>query len=147
LGVHWLFLAPIGYVFYKFKLLSLPLMIVMMAIYLFSDPTAFLAYSFSLVALSFVLFFGIHAFRIAQENILRKTVKAKDLEEGMIPAENVYIGGIKVADTKMARGLLPNEIEKIKRARKEMKIKLSIPFVPVITLGLIILLVLEKVIK
>lgn len=147
LGVHWLFIAPIVYVFYKFKLLSLPIAIVLMAIYLFSDPAAFLAYSASLAALSFVLFFGIHAFKIARENILRKTVKAKDLEEGMIPAENVYIGRTKIADTKLARGLLPDEIEKIKKVRKEMKIKLSIPFVPVITLGLIILLVLEKVIK
>jgi len=147
LGAHWLFIAPIVYVFYKFKLLSMPLVIVLMAVYLFYDSSAFLTYFASLTSLSFVLFFGIHAFKIAQENILRKTVKAKDLGEGMIPAEDVYIGGTRIADSKLARGLLLNEIKKIKKVRKEMKIKLSIPFVPVITLGLIILLVLEKVIK
>ena len=147
LGAHWLFIAPIVYVFYKFKLLSMPLVIVLMAVYLFYDSSAFLTYFASLTSLSFVLFFGIHAFKIAQENILRKTVKAKDLGEGMIPAEDVYIGGTRIADSKLARGLLLNEIKKIKKVRTEMKIKLSIPFVPVITLGLIILLILEKVIK
>ncbi len=147
LGAHWLFIAPIVYVFYKFKLLSLPIAVVLMAVYLFSEPAAFLAYFASLASLSFVLFFGIHAFKLAQENILRKTVKARDLEEGMIPAEDIYTRGTKIADTKLARGLLLSEIEKIRKVRKEMKIKLSIPFVPVITLGLIILLVLEKVIK
>jgi len=147
LGVHWLFAIPMVYVFYKFGLLSMPFVVALMIAYLFSDPAVFFTYFGSLLALSFVLFFGIHAFKIARDEILRKTVKAKDLEEGMIPAEDVYIGGTKIADSKLARGLLPDEIGKIKKARKEMKIKLSIPFVPVITLGLIILLVLEKVIK
>jgi len=52
-----------------------------------------------------------------------------------------------VADSKLARGLTEDELKKVRKAKTRLKIKLSIPFVPVITLGLIIVLLLENVIK
>jgi hypothetical protein len=93
------------------------------------------------------MLFGIHAFGIAKEKILRKTIAVKNLEEGMIPAEDVVIGKTKIADSRLARGLTWSEIKGLKKVRKSIKIKLSIPFVPILTLGMILLLLLEKVIK
>jgi hypothetical protein len=108
---------------------------------------AFLTYFASIAALSFLLFFGINSFKIARESVLRTTVKTKDLEEGMIPAEDVYIGKVKVADSRMADGLTAEEMRKLKKARKAIRVRLSIPFVPIILLGMILLMLLEKVIK
>jgi hypothetical protein len=97
--------------------------------------------------LSFLLFFGINSFKIAKENILRMTVKVTELEEGMIPAEDVYTGKVRIANSRSADGLTIAEIRALKKARKEIRIRLSIPFVPIITLGMVLLMLLEKVIK
>jgi len=99
------------------------------------------------VAVSFLYFFGINSFKIARDNILRKTVPVSKLEDGMIPAEDIYLGETKIANSKQAGGLTLDEIRKIRKIRKSIKIKISIPFVPIIALGLIILLFLEKLIK
>jgi len=106
-----------------------------------------LASVFYAYIISFTTIFGLHSFRIAKEKILRKIMPISQLEEGMIPAENIYMGKIKVADSRLARGLTIAEIRKLKKLKKTLTIKLSIPFVPIITLGLIILFFLEKVIK
>jgi preflagellin peptidase FlaK len=146
-GLHLAFTIPLVYILYKIKRFSLPFIVIPLIFFYLSDTMAFLAYFASIAALSFLLFFGINSFKIARENILRTTVKTKDLEEGMIPAENIYIGKVKVADSRNADGLTAEEMRKLKKARKEIRVKLSIPFVPVILLGMILLMLLEKVIK
>jgi preflagellin peptidase FlaK len=146
-GLHWAFTIPLVYILYKIKWLSLPFIVIPMIFFYLSDTMAFLTYFASLAALSFLLFFGINSFKIAKENILRMTVKVKELEEGMIPAEDVYIGKVRIANSRSADGLTIAEIKKLKKARKEIRIRLSIPFVPIITLGMLLLMLLEKVIK
>ena len=107
-----------------------------------------LAKSFLLLFfVSFIALFGFQLFKIARENILRETVKARNLKEGMIPAEDVYIRGVKVADSRLARGLTVAETKKLKKVRNSIRVKTSMPFVPVMALGLVILFILEKVIK
>ncbi len=147
LNLHWLFTIPLIYILYKLKWLSLPFIVIPLIFFYLSDPMALVTYFASLAALSFLLFFGINAFKIAKENILRMTVKARDLKEGMIPAEDVYIGRVRVANSRSADGLTVAEIKKLKKARREIRVRLSIPFVPVITLGMVLLMFLEKVIK
>jgi preflagellin peptidase FlaK len=147
LGLHWIFTALVVYLLYKIRVLSLPFIVIPLVFFYLSDYFSFLTYVASVLALSFLLFFGIHSFKIAKEKILRRTVKTSELEEGMIPAEDVYSGKVKIADPKLARGLTIDEIKELKKVRKEIKIKLSLPFVPIITLGIVILLLLEKVIK
>ena len=147
LGLHWAFTAPIVYVLYKIKWLSLPFIVIPMIFFYLSDTMAFLSYFASIAALSFLLFFGINSFKIAKENILRMTIKVAELKEGMIPAEDVYIGKARVANSRSADGLTVAEIGKLKKARKEVRVRLSVPFVPIITLGMVLLMLLEKVIK
>jgi len=147
LGLHWAFTVPLVYILYKIKWLSLPFIIAPMIFFYLSDAMAFLTYFASLAALSFLLFFGINSFKIAKENILRMTVKVTELKEGMIPAEDVYIGKVRVANSRSADGLTVAEIRVLKKARKEIRIRLSVPFVPIITLGMVLLMLLEKVIK
>jgi Flp pilus assembly protein protease CpaA len=115
--------------------------------YLITNQIALVESFLFLFLASFIMLFGIHAFGIAKEKILRKTIAVKNLEEGMIPAEDVVIGKTKIADSRLARGLTWSEIKGLKKVRKSIKIKLSIPFVPILTLGMILLLLLEKVIK
>jgi len=147
LGLHWVLTVPLIYLLYKIRVFSVPFVVVALTLSLLSDHSTFLSYFSYILATSFLLLFGLHSLRIAIENVLRREVRAKDLREGMIPAEDVYIGKVKVADSKLARGLTEEELKKVRRAKTKLKIKMSIPFVPVITFGLFIVLLLEKVIK
>ena len=147
LGLHWVLTVPLIYMLYKIRVFSVPFVVVALTLSFLSDHSTFLSYFFYISATSFLLLFGLHSLRIAIENVLRREIRSKDLREGMIPAEDVYIGKVKVADSKLARGLTEDELKKVRKAKTRLKIKLSIPFVPVITLGLIIVLLLENVIK
>lgn len=147
LGLHWVFAAVIAYLLYKLKRLSPPFIVIPIVFFYLSDPIALMAYSASIAALSFALFFGLSSFKIARENVLRRTVKASGLEEGMIPAEDIYIGKAKVADSRMADGLTADAVKRLKKARKGIRVRLSVPFVPIMMLGMVLLMLLEKVIK
>jgi preflagellin peptidase FlaK len=146
-GVHWLLAAPIVFVLYKARLFALPVIVIAIVFFFLSDHMSFLAYFASISALSFTLFFGIHAFKIARQHVLRRTIGTKQLREGDIPAEDIYFKGKRIADPKLARGLTIQELALVRRAKRQIKVKLSIPFVPVLTLGLVIVFILEKVIK
>lgn len=105
---------------------------------------------------------GIETYKSMKKNVLRREKNTEDLKEGDIPSEDVWLidGEIKksepklwrtkgkgelIIDSRKARGLLPNEIEKLKEnGIKSLKVKKSLPFIPVLALGFIILLALES---
>lgn len=78
---------------------------------------------------------------ILREEALHRTVRIEDIEEGMVPAEEIYIGKDKI-DNK-ARGLVKEEIEMLKEMHRqgrltEIRVKKTAPFAPVILAGLLI---------
>jgi prepilin signal peptidase PulO-like enzyme (type II secretory pathway) len=81
---------------------------------------------------------------VVRKEALKNKIKIIDLEEGMVPSEEIYTGESKIK-TK-ARGLTMEEIEMLKGLQREGKmetieIKKTTPFAPVILIGLVISLV------
>ena len=122
-----------------------------------------LAYSLAISA-AFVL--ALVSFKTAKKTVLRKRVKTSKVKEGMIPAKDYWLTedgrvvaseprlfgprkkqGILLADSRSAAGLTREQAEEIRRLAAQKKMawfeeKLSIPFVPVFTLGIVLCLVL-----
>lgn len=69
---------------------------------------------------------------------LRKTIKVSELREGDIPAEDVILGGKKIASSKCIEGVTKEQMDKIKKLSTEGKIpgkitiKWGVKFAPVI---------------
>ncbi len=86
--------------------------------------------------LTFKLFWN--AIKIVRKEALVKDVGVNELEEGMVLSEAIYSGDDKI-DNK-ARGLSMDEIESIRKIKgKEIiRVKRTIPFAPVIFIGLLI---------
>ncbi|MFW5902320.1 MAG: prepilin peptidase [archaeon] len=119
------------------------------------------------LAISVIFVTGIKTYKSIKKNVLREERKVKELKEGEIPAEDVWkkeedeklekrepsflrseeIGEI-VIDSRKARGLTEEEIKILEESNiKKIKTKKSLPFIPILTLGFIILLILEIIIK
>lgn len=161
IGLEWYFSILILLVLIFARKPALPLS-VFFFLYSFTDFQSSLFNTIYIYIVSIVVFMGIACFKIAQKNILRETVKVRKLKEGMISAQDVFVKGKKVGiaepklwellrprpnlvvDSRRARGLTRSEIQKLKKLGvKELKIKKSLPFVPVFTLGLVIIFFLE----
>lgn len=130
---------------------------------LISRTTPTLKNLFLFLTISILFITGIKTYNSMKKNVLRKEKKVKDLEEGDILAEDVWKNKEKkelekretsffrnrekdelVVDSKKARGVTKKEIEILKDSNIEkIKIKKSLPFIPILTLGFIILLILE----
>jgi preflagellin peptidase FlaK len=92
-----------------------------------------------LAILVFRLFWN--SITVVRKYALEERVNVIELEEGMVPSEEIYIGEDKI-ETR-ARGLTMEEIERLKALQKqgtigEISVKKTIPFAPVILIGLLI---------
>ncbi len=92
-----------------------------------------------LAILVFRLFWN--SIKVVRKHALEERVTVGELEEGMVPSEEIYIGEDKI-ETR-ARGLSMEEIERLKALQKqgtieEIRVKKTIPFAPVILIGLLI---------
>lgn len=92
-----------------------------------------------LVILLFRLFWN--SISVVRKHALEETVSVGELNEGMVPSEEIYIGEDKIENR--ARGLSMDEIERLKALQKqgtieEIRVKKTIPFAPVILIGLLI---------
>ncbi|MFV2040665.1 MAG: prepilin peptidase [Candidatus Hydrothermarchaeales archaeon] len=90
-----------------------------------------------------------NAVSIVRRFALEETVPASELREGMVPAEEIYIGEDKIETG--ARGLNMEELEKIKNEKNPLKlaavrVKKTIPFAPIIFIGLVLSLALGDLI-
>ncbi len=110
------------------------------------------------LVLSFISIVLIQAFSITSNEILRKEVEVKDLKEGMIPANNLFIENGVVKElglseviskslkgeaanpliTTNAEGITKSEIKELKRMKvKHISIKESFPFAPFLGVGFV----------
>ncbi len=97
---------------------------------------------FYILLTSIIVAFGIESFRVARKHFLVETVKKKDVKEGMILARDVMVNGKRIST--LAAGLTKQQVSQIKRSKiKQIAVRKSIPFVPVLTFGLLILYILE----
>lgn len=163
LGISWIFAILIIPLLYKARIYGLLIAIFLFFGGFYPDPTNIILSTFYILIASFVFFMGLASFRTASTHILREKIKVKALKEGMISAQDVSVrrgkavfkeptllelmrpGKNLIIDSRKARGLTRSEIRKLKKLKvKELIIKKSMPFVPVFTLGLIILFLLEK---
>jgi preflagellin peptidase FlaK len=92
-----------------------------------------------LAILIFRLFWN--SISVVRKHALEERINVSELEEGMVPSEEIYIGEDKI-ETR-ARGLTMEEIERLKALQKqgtieEIRVKKTIPFAPVILIGLLI---------
>jgi len=119
------------------------------------------------LAISVLLVTGIKTYQSMKKHALREEKQIEELEEGQIPAEDVWETeeeteegkklekrettffrfkepGKIVIDSRKARGLTEEEIKILKESEIEkINVKKSLPFIPILTLGFIILLAIE----
>jgi len=122
------------------------------------------------LAISVLLVTGIKTYQSMKKHALREEKQVKDLKEGEIPAQDVWEiekeeseeqeekklekreptlfryrePGKIIIDSRKARGLTEKEIETLKESEIEkINIKKSLPFIPILTLGLVILIAVE----
>jgi preflagellin peptidase FlaK len=104
--------------------------------------------------LSTLFFLGIASFGVARKHILREVVSIAQLKEGMIPAVDVFAQKGKavlteprfgvfpkntVANSHRAGGLTAEEIQKLRKlGLRKLPVKKSMPFVPVMLLGIMV---------
>ncbi len=86
---------------------------------------------------------------IVRRFALEERVPTSELREGMVPAEEIYIGEDKIETG--ARGLNMEELERIKNDKNPLKlesvrVKRTIPFAPIIFIGLVLSLALGDLI-
>lgn len=137
---------------------SIPFMIIISAFFSKNFIDFFQSF-LQLFFLSVIFFLGIASFKIARTNILREKIKVKELKEGMIPAQSIFLekgrivfreqlfqkpaGNLIVSS--MARGLTEKEIKRLKELKvEEIIVKKSIPFVPIITLSMLLIFCFER---
>lgn len=145
------FLAPLFY----FIMAKSRLTFLVFFVFIAKDTVASLAYFAGSFAASFIFLLGFACLKIAMKEILRERIKAKDLSEGMILAHNlvmekgkpVFAGSVpagKALIASMACGLTDSDIAKIKKLGvKEVEIKKSLPFVPLLFCSMVLLASLE----
>ncbi len=127
------------------------------------EPTGTLRYLMIFVSLSILLITGIKTYKSIKKNVLREEKQIEELKEGYIPAEDVWRKeesqelkkeeptffrfrkeGKIIIDSRRARGLTEEEIKTLEDSEiNKIKIKKSLPFIPILTLGFIILLIAE----
>jgi preflagellin peptidase FlaK len=144
-GLHWTvaFAAafPISLAMFKAKMYAIPIVAGFSLALFITQPFGFIFTILGIFIISAIVFLGIASFRSLREHVLREEVKVSKLEEGMIPVVTSRLE--KPGITKLARGLTNNEIKKLRQGNvKTIVVRKSLPFTPVLTLGLIILLVL-----
>jgi preflagellin peptidase FlaK len=109
----------------------------------YRPANVFQTWIYSLI-ISLIFFLGLESFRASKKYVLTEDMPVALIREGDIPDGDIIVDGKKISDRKKARGLTLKEIDIIEKSgRKMVKIKKSIPFVPVMTMGLIFLYVLE----
>lgn len=114
---------------------------------------------FQLASILFIT--GIKTYYSIKKNVLREEKELEELEEGNIPAEDVWKeqgevekretslirfreSGELIVDSRKARGLTEEEMQILNEEEVEnLQVKKSLPFIPVLTLGFILLLLLE----
>jgi Flp pilus assembly protein protease CpaA len=120
------------------------------------------------LVISFVSIVLIQSFSITSNEILRKKVEVKNLKEGMIPANNLFIENGEVKElslneviskylkgevvkpliTTSAEGLTENEIKELKKMKvKSIYVKESIPFAPFLGAGFVLMVFLWIALK
>jgi hypothetical protein len=109
-------------------LLLLPALIVF-----FIEIPLFLKFCISLLLLSPIL---ITFSRFVERNVFIKEVDVDELKEGDVLAEDLKELGI---HARVIRGLSKEEIEKIKKVRKRVKVRSGVPYLPVFPVTLAIL--------
>jgi len=135
LGVHWLVVIPVTAVMYRAKTFGIAFAAVFSLGAFYFNIELYAPYFVYILILSAIIFLGIASFKTLREHVLRETVKLINVTEGMILAKPVK--NIKP----MARGLTNEEISALKSAKvKAVSVRKSLPFTPIFTCGLIILL-------
>jgi len=147
---------PLVYIFYRLRRYFVTA-VAFFATYAFLANTwAITQYFAFLLAMSFVTFLGVASFRAAKKHVLRVTKRVSELREGDIPAQDAYLvdGRVQLRELKMldfrerrgllidsrkAAGLSEKEIKQLKKLGvTSLVIRKSLPFVPILTLGIAI---------
>lgn len=128
---------------------------------LITNPSENLSLLIYFTVISIFLVTGLKTYKSIRKNVLRKEKPIKELREGEIPAEDIWIhedkvkkkeptltrftepGNLKI-DSRRARGLNQEELNFLKESELDkLSVKKSLPFIPILTLGFILLLLLE----
>ena len=105
----------------------------------------FVASYLVLVFISLILFkLFLNSIKVVRTVALRAEITAAEAEEGMVLSEAIYNGGTKIES--MARGLNTKELMELKKLNEEgtingISIKKTMPFAPVILVGLLMALI------
>ena len=141
-GIHWVVTLPISVVLFKAKIYAIPVVAFFSLWALYDDHLFFLQYLVYILIVSAIFFIGIASFKTLKEHVLREKVKVSEVEEGAIPLMTPELKKAGIAN--LARGLTNDEIKKLKKERiKNIVVMKSMPFTPILTLGLILLLFAE----
>lgn len=144
-GIHWIITLPLSALFFKAKVYAAPIIVFFSLWAIYADHIFFLQYFLYVLAISAIFFLGIASFRTLKEHVLREKIKVSELKEGMIPVVTPKLRRIGIA--RLARGLTDKEIKKLEKAKiKSVVVMKSMPFTPILTLGIIILILMEFVI-
>ncbi len=161
LGIHPAATLAIAPAIYLTKKYGYPVTAFLFTLAALREPISNLITFGYFIGISILLVTGTQTYRSIKNNVLRKEKKAENLEEGDIPAEDIWLvqgkpekrepkivttkeKGKLIINSRKARGLTEKEIEWIKnKGITTLKTKKSLPFIPVVTLGLVILIVLE----
>tara|TARA_Y100000034_G_scaffold48154_1_gene59420 strand:- start:1493 stop:2329 length:837 start_codon:yes stop_codon:yes gene_type:complete len=90
-----------------------------------------------LILLVLLLITGLFVYIKALDKVMIRKVKPADLQEGDWLEESVTVRGKRIE--KSVHGLSIEEIEKLRKARKEVLIKQGIPFTPAFLIALIVM--------
>jgi len=152
LGIGTILMLPFILLGYKLseRMKTLAASLAILGFILFTwDVTTVLANFISVLIAILIFRLLWNSISIVRRFALEETVLTSELREGMVPAEEIYIGEDKIATG--ARGLNMEELEKIKTQKSPLKleavrVKKTLPFAPVIFIGLVLSLVLGDLI-
>ncbi len=160
IGIHPISTVIIAPMIYLSKQPGYPLTAFLATLTILQTPSQSLQNLLYFLTISILAITGIKTYKSIKKNVLREEKSIKELEEGEIPGEDVWKKeeikkkepsltrftepGELIIDSRKARGLTKQEINTLKEKEIEtLKVKKSLPFIPVLTGGLVILLILE----
>jgi preflagellin peptidase FlaK len=152
LGVSVIYIVPLIFISYKLgKRVKMAVSIITFLIFVIQTSELFFIFKNIIAVFLAIMTFNLfwNSIQVVRKQALQRTVNIKDLEAGMVPSEEIYIGESKI-ETR-ASGLTREDVRKLKELEsqgkmKEIRVKMTTPFAPVILIGLLISLTLGDLI-
>jgi preflagellin peptidase FlaK len=152
LGVSVIYVVPLVFISYKLsKRVKIAVSIMISLIFVIQTMDLFFIFKNFLGVFLAIMIFNLfwNSIQVVRKQALQRTVNIEDLEAGMVPSEEIYIGENKI-ETR-ASGLTMEDVEKLKGLQgkgkmDKIQVKMTTPFAPVILIGLLISLTLGDLI-